>query len=104
MTGIAFGWIAPDDLVGFGREERKEVVRCLAFLDLPHRGPAGPDTGKAGERARFVECEPHRRPAAIRKLFVFAKASEGNDAAIFNTEPSSPVRRAEVSDIGDTGI
>jgi hypothetical protein len=40
------------------REERKDVVGGLAFLDLPYRCPVGPDAGEAGKGAFLVEGEP----------------------------------------------
>ena len=44
--------------VGLRRQERAEIVRGLAFLYLPDRGPVGPDAGKAEERASLVKREP----------------------------------------------
>ena len=58
MTGIAFGWIGADLGVRLGRQEGEEVVGRLALLDLPHRGPVGPDAGEERERAGLVEREP----------------------------------------------
>ena len=40
------------------RQERVDVVRGLAFLDLPDGRPVGPDAGEAGQRTGFVEREP----------------------------------------------
>jgi hypothetical protein len=40
------------------RQEREDVVRSLALLDLPDRRPVGPDAGEAGERAGLIEREP----------------------------------------------
>jgi hypothetical protein len=40
------------------RQEREDVVRSLALLDLPDRRPVAPDAGEAGERAGLIEREP----------------------------------------------
>jgi hypothetical protein len=40
-------------------QKRIEIVRGLAFLDLPDRSPVGPDAGEAGERTGSIEREPN---------------------------------------------
>jgi hypothetical protein len=52
-------WVDRADLsVRLRRQEREDVVRSLALLDLPDRRPVGPDAGEAGERAGLIEREP----------------------------------------------
>jgi hypothetical protein len=47
----------PDDRVGLGHQEGKEIVGRLALLDLADRGPTRPDHGDEGETAALVEGE-----------------------------------------------
>ena len=94
----------PDDRVRLGRQDAEKVIRRFAFPDLPNRRPARPDAGEKGERPAIVEREPNRRPRAVRQNLVFGEARERNDAATFDAEPSPPVRRGDVADIGDAGV
>jgi hypothetical protein len=93
-----------DLLVGFGGEKSENVIRCLAFLDLPDGRPARPDPGEAGERPGLIEREPDRQLAAVRQRLVLARTRERHDAAILDAEPASPVRGFDVPDIGDARI
>src|SRR5258705_10696789 len=93
-----------DLLVGFGRQKSEEIVRRLTFLDLSHRGPVGPKPRKEGERPCLIESKPHRRLAAVRQRLVLAEARERHHAAWLDAEPSSPVWRFDVPDIGHTRI
>src|SRR5208337_4979835 len=74
----------PDQLVRLGREERKDVVRRLAFLHLPDRGPARPDAGKEGEGPRLIEGEPDWRTRPVGQRLVLRKAGERHDTAILD--------------------
>src|SRR5580704_57855 len=94
----------PNDRVRFGRQEAEKVIRRFAFPDLPNRRPPRPDAGEKGERAAIVEREPYRRTGALRQNLVLDEAGKGDDAATFDAEPSPPVGRFDVADVGDARI
>jgi hypothetical protein len=104
MTGMALGMDRRDDRVRLGRKESEQVVRRLAFLDLAHRRPTGPDAGDEGERAAFIEGEPDRRPGTVRQDFILGETRERDDASALDAEPSSPVRRGDIADVCDARI
>ena len=55
-----------DDCARLRLQEGEEVVCRLALLDLPNRGPTGPDAGEERERAALIKGEPYRRPRPVR--------------------------------------
>jgi hypothetical protein len=93
-----------DLLVGFGGEEPEDVIRRLAFLDLPDGRPARPDPSEEGERPGLIEREPYRRLSAVRQCLVPTEAREWHHAAMLDTKPAPPMRGFDVPDIGDTRI
>jgi Fic-DOC domain mobile mystery protein B len=87
-----FGMDNADLLVGFDREQSEDIIRRLPFLDLSHGRPVGPEPGKEGERPCLIESKPHRRLAPVRQGLVLAEARERHHAAVFDAEPTPPVR------------
>ena len=94
----------PNNRVRLGRQEAEKVVRRFAFPDLPNRPPPRPDAGEKGERAAIVEREPNRRTGAVRQNLVLSEAGKGDHATTFDAEPSPPVGRFDVADVGDARI
>lgn len=47
-----------DNRIRLSRQEREEIVRRLALLDLADRRPARPNSGEEGERAAFDSVTP----------------------------------------------
>jgi hypothetical protein len=90
-----------DLLAGFGGEEPEDVIRRLAFLDLPDGRPARPDPGEEGERPGFIEREPDRRLSAVGQCLVLTEAREWHRAAMLDTKPAPPMRGFDVPDVGD---
>ena len=91
-------------LVRVGGQEGEEIVGGLAFLDLSDRCPPRPDAGEEGERPAFVERKPHRWPRPIGQMLVLGKAGEGDEAPVLDTEPSTPMRRADIANVGDARV
>jgi hypothetical protein len=99
-----FRVIGAHEGVWLRRQKAEDVVGGLALLHLPDRGPAGPDAGKAGERAAFIQREPDRRPRPIWQYLVFREAGEWHDTAVLDPEPSSPVGGVRVADVGHARV
>ena len=91
-------------LVRFGGKEPVEIGRHLALLHLPHARPFGPDACEEGEWTILVSREPDRGAALVLLHPIFREAGERHEAAMLDPEPTPPMRRAEVADIGNAGI
>jgi hypothetical protein len=91
-------------LVRFRRQKREQIIRRLAFLHLSNGSPAGPDSGEERERPGGTKCEPYWRPASVREKLVLGEAGEWDDAPMLDPEPSAPVTRTHVANIGDARI
>jgi hypothetical protein len=83
------------------RQERVKVVRGLAFLDLPHRRPVGPEAGETGKRAGLIDCEPD---VASLGLVEFVEAVERHHAAVLRIQPPRPVLALHVADVGRAAV
>jgi len=86
--GHRFRMVRANQLVRLGRQERKDVIRRLALLHFPDRGPARPDAGKEGQRPRLVEGEPNCRRGAVRQHLVLGKTRPGHHALVLDPDPA----------------
>jgi hypothetical protein len=90
--------------VGVRGQKPEKVRRDLSLLDLPNRGPARLHPREDGERPLFLECEPDRLTGTARRQLVLAEAREGHQAPALRVQPSPPMGRLDVADVGHAGI
>ena len=85
--------------VGLRGQEAEQVTGDLAFLDLAHAGPWGPEAGEEGEGALFAQGKPDRLQGAA-DLVGLAEGGERHEAAVGGAEPGLPVGTGGVADVG----
>jgi hypothetical protein len=73
----------------------------IAFFELPNGSPRRSDAGEESQRAAFVQREPNRLESHRR---VFREVVQGHAAATADRQPTAPVRRRNVSDVGDAFV
>src|SRR6516165_3763570 len=93
-----------DYLVRVGSQEGEQIVCRLTLLYLSHRRPPRPDAGEECQRSAFVERKPHRWPRPVGQMLVLGKAGEGDETPVFDPEPSAPMRRADIANVGDARV
>jgi hypothetical protein len=105
-----------DDRHGLRVDRFDDPIRCTGekAVDVMRAGnrfrfrPAvarelGPDAGKAGQRPIVIDREPDDVllfGLGVRLRRVFSEAVEGHQAAVFRLQPTAPVRRGGVADVG----
>ena len=94
--GHRLGMYGHNDVIRRNRQEAKEIIRRLTFLDLPDRVPVRPDAGEEGEGACLIE---RKLDVAAMRLAEFAEGREGHDAAVLNTELALPVFAVGVANV-----
>jgi hypothetical protein len=88
----------------FRCREAEQVVGHLAFLDLAHGRPARPQAREESQRAGLVKRKPHRRARAVGQDLLLRERRQRDDAAALDAEPSRPMRRRNIADVGHARI